>query len=310
MQDTFTLAGRHWPRGTIVLPRGRNPELDRLLEATGLARFAVPVATGLTEGGPDLGTDEAAPLELPVVGLLGGRGTSPTSFGAHWFFLERRVGLPFDALDLSELGSLDLEPYDVLIVPSGGVRGVLDDADIEELEGWVREGGVLVAVDASARSLAGSLGGIEERDEEDDDSVERDQRLQRALRTRREREEERWRQSVPGTILEVRLDPRHPLAFGAAAQGSSDRMFVLTGGDTFEPEASFESVGWFGRGLEKVSGVISDENLRSLDRSTWLAQKRLGSGKLILFADDPLFRMFWYAGFQPYVNALLLAPAF
>jgi len=31
---------------------------------------------------------------------------------------------------------------------------------------------------------------------------------------------------------------------------------------------------------------------------------------VILFADDPLFRMMWYAGFQPYANALLLGPAF
>jgi len=31
---------------------------------------------------------------------------------------------------------------------------------------------------------------------------------------------------------------------------------------------------------------------------------------VILFADDPLFRMLWYAGHQPYVNAILLGPAF
>ena len=35
-----------------------------------------------------------------------------------------------------------------------------------------------------------------------------------------------------------------------------------------------------------------------------------GPGRvMILFADDPLFRHFWYATFQPFVNAVLLGPA-
>jgi hypothetical protein len=31
---------------------------------------------------------------------------------------------------------------------------------------------------------------------------------------------------------------------------------------------------------------------------------------VVLFADDPLYRMMWYSGFQPFTNAVLLAPAF
>jgi hypothetical protein len=36
----------------------------------------------------------------------------------------------------------------------------------------------------------------------------------------------------------------------------------------------------------------------------------MGQGKVILFADDPAFRQFWYSGWQLYLNALLLGPAF
>jgi hypothetical protein len=59
-----------------------------------------------------------------------------------------------------------------------------------------------------------------------------------------------------------------------------------------------------------VSGVISDKSLERLDRSTWLAEAGMGRGSLILFVEDPLFRMFWYSGFQLYTNALLYGPAF
>ena len=87
-------------------------------------------------------------------------------------------------------------------------------------------------------------------------------------------------------------------------------MFVLSRGRAFEPSDGFESVAFFSEGLEKISGVISEESLDRLDRSTWLAEVRVGRGSMILFVEDPLFRMFWYSGFQLYANALLLGPAF
>jgi hypothetical protein len=83
-------------------------------------------------------------------------------------------------------------------------------------------------------------------------------------------------------------------------------MFVLSRGRAFEPAEGFESVAFFPDGLEKISGVISDQNLERLEQSTWLARVGVGRGRLILFVEDPLFRMFWYSGFQLYANALLL----
>jgi len=110
-------------------------------------------------------------------------------------------------------------------------------------------------------------------------------------------------------VLPVTLDPDHPLAFGAGAAGDSTRLFVLhTGGSVFEPATSFESVAHFPAELRAVSGVISDENLELLSRGTWLATSRRGSGRVVLFADDPLFRHFWYGAFPLYINALMLMP--
>ena len=33
------------------------------------------------------------------------------------------------------------------------------------------------------------------------------------------------------------------------------------------------------------------------------------TGLAILFADDPLFRHFWYSGFQLYTNAIVIGPS-
>lgn len=307
--DTFRLDGILYPQGTFFLPRGKNPDLRRKVEEADLLPFLVPVSTGFTEEGADLGTDDSGFVELPHVGLLGGEGVSSTSYGAHWFFLEQVLGMPFDALDVGGLARVDLEDYDVLVVPeSYGVQRSLGEGGTEGLRAWLRSGGTLVAVGSSARALGESLGELELREEEEEE-LERDERLAQALRTREEREEDRWREAVPGAILRVELDPDHPLAAGASADGLDRSLFVLSRGRAFEPSEGYESVVFHPQGLERISGVISPENLERLDRSTWMAQVGVGRGSLILFVEDPLFRMFWYSGYPLMANALLVGPA-
>ena len=52
--------------------------------------------------------------------------------GAHWFFLEHRLGIPFHQILVSDLASLDLDEFDVLIAPGGrGLMGVLGDRGFE-----------------------------------------------------------------------------------------------------------------------------------------------------------------------------------
>ncbi|HSG46873.1 MAG TPA: M14 family zinc carboxypeptidase [Longimicrobiales bacterium] len=305
LADTFRMGGTLYPRGTVFLPAGMNPGLAERVGAAGLTG-AVPVASSLTETGPDLGTGRAGNLSLPRVALVGGEGTSSGSYGAHRFFLDHRLGLPFDAVNASELGGLALDEYDVIVVPEGGSVGRgLSDSQRDRLRGWIQSGGTLVAVGSGAAGFE-ALTGVELREAAE---PEESARLDRALRTREERELERWEGDTPGTILEVLLDPGHLLTYGAEAQGG-DRLFVLSSGNGFEPSEDFESAAWFDAELEKVSGVISDDTLERLSMSSWMVERRIGRGSAILFADDPLFRMMWYAGFQPYANALLLGPAF
>ena len=308
--DTFRLAGTLYPQGTLFLPKGRNEELGTRVSDAGLAPYLVPVNTGLTETGLDLGTGSAGFVTLPKVGVVAGEGVSSTSYGAHWFFLEQTLGLPFDAINLSSLGNIELTDFDVLVFPEGrGMQGVMGDRGSEALEAWVRAGGTLVAVGSSAEALGLDLGELKLR-RADEEELEKDEELAKALRTREEREDDRWAQAVPGTILKVSLDPRHPLAAGGSADGLTNEMFVLSRGRAFEPSDGFESVAFFPQDLGRISGVITEESLDRLGQSTWLAQVGVGRGSLILFVEDPLFRMFWYSGFQLYANALLMGPAF
>ncbi len=308
--EPFTLEGRDWPRGTLFFPQGRNDDLDDLLRRSGLASAVTPVRTGRAASGPDLGTNDQAPLRLPRIAILGGPGTSATGFGGHWFFLEQILDAPFDVLNVSDVSGTDLSHYDVIVVPPGGPSGTLGNGGTTALDTWVRRGGTLVAVGSAAQQLAEPMAEIERRTRLDEDEDDRDTRLERALMSREEREMESWQERVPGTILKAHMDPAHPLTYGAGMDTAHDRLFVLSTGTVFEPSDDFESVAFFPEGVDRISGVISERNLERLDRSTWLAERRRGSGRVILFADDPLFRMFWYSGWQLYTNALLVAPNF
>lgn len=306
LDEAFTVEGRQWPAGTLFFPRAGVQDFTGRIAAGGIHEFAVPVMTGRAEVGYDLGTEDAYELRRPRVALLSGEGVSSTSMGAQWFFLERTLGLPLDQLQPDRVASADLSRYNVIIAPDVG-GGALGERGTEALEAWVRAGGTLVATGGSARGFAATIAAVEMREApEEPDSVED----RRALLGREAREMERWEQQVPGAILSAQLDPAHPLAFGAGVAGDPSRIYVLhSGARVFEPDTDFESVAWFGDDLERISGVISDANVERMERGTWLAHAGVGSGNVVLFMDDPIFRHFWYATWQPYVNAIMIGPA-
>lgn len=302
LEEPFRNASGSWPRGTFFLPRQANDSLTRRVAASGLSDLATAVATGWTEAGPELGTEESLGLKLPRVAVLTGEGTSATSYGAHWSFLEGTLGLAFDALALEGVNATTLASYDVVVLPEVRRPG---NGVVDALKQWVEAGGTLVAVGSGAQAVGEPIAGIKMRQARQGE----DSTVERGLQTREEREQARWREDVPGTVLPVMLDPANPLAFGVGAAGDDTRMFVLQSGTrAFEPDPSFETVAWYPDDLKATSGVIGDANLKRLSRAAWLVTKPVRRGRVVLFAGDPMFRQFWYSAFLPYVNALLIGP--
>jgi Zinc carboxypeptidase len=299
-----TFGGQRWPAGTWFIPARGNDSVQAQVTHAGLGGLVRPVATGMAESGIDLGSENVARVELPRVAVVSGEGVSPTSFGAHWFFLERELGMPFDAVLATELAGLDLSEYDVIVLPDASPRA-LRGAD-EALKGWIQAGGRLVAVGGGAEAVAAMVE-IKVREVAHPDSAG-DARA-RWLAGREERQRQEWRQEVPGAIFPLRLDPAHPLAFGAGLDGRpADTWALHVGSTVFEPSEGVETVAYFPGRLSRVSGVISPEQVRRLEEGGWLVSKRMGQGSVVLFADDPLFRLFWKATEPLYVNAILLGP--
>jgi hypothetical protein len=306
LEQGFSAEGQKWPAGTVFLPRASNRDLTKRVQDAGMIGLATSVRSGMSAEGRDLGTDESYAIKLPRVAVLSGEKVSTNSFGAHWFFLEQTVGLPFDAILIDRMAELRWDDYDVLVVPELA-KGALAEKTLETLKLWVQRGGTVVAVGEGARAVATVLAEIKPREEEKKPAG--DTAAIRALRGRDARDRDRWAEELPGTIFAARLDPAHPLAVGASAGADSSRMFVLHAGPlVFEPDDAYESVAYFEKKLDKVSGFISPLGLERLSQGTWLAFKTVDRGRVILFANDPLFRHFWYGGYQPFLNAIMVGP--
>jgi len=299
-----TFGGQAWPAGTWYIPAAGNDTVQGRVTAAGLGGLVRPVESGMAESGIDLGSENVARAELPRVALVSGEGVSPTSFGGHWFYLEQELGMPFDAVTASDLGGMDLDEYDVIILPDASPRALRGAEDA--LKAWIQGGGRLVAVGGSAEAVA-AMAEVRIREGAQDDSAANAR--SRWLAGREERQRQEWRQEVPGAIFPLRLDPAHPLAFGAGLDARPGDTFVLHVGSTvFEPAQGVETVAYFPEDLSRISGVISPEQVGRLEQGAWLVTKRMGRGSVVLFADDPLFRLFWKATEPLYVNAILLGP--
>jgi len=296
-----TFGGRRWPAGTWFIPARGNDSLQVRATRTGLGAYASSVSTGHSEDGIDLGSENVRAVKRPRVAVVSGDGVDPSSFGALWFFMDQQLGMNFDAMDGSALAGADLSVYDVVVIPDASPRALRGAEDA--LKQFVQRGGRVVALAGGAEAFAATAE-IKVREAARDSAAR-----SRYLAGREERERQEFRQEVPGIIASVTLDPAHPLAFGAGQDANPAQTFVLHQGSlVFEPGEGIETVAYFGAAPQRLSGVISPENLRRLGQGGWLVTKEMGRGSVVLFADDPLFRLFWRSSQPLLLNAILLGP--
>jgi hypothetical protein len=305
LRGEFEQGGVSWPPGTVFLP-GDPGAADRL-QAAGLYSEARPVSSGRVAGGRDLGTGASLTVRVPRIAVLAGAGLRATSVGAVWYALEIRAGIPFDALDTGRVSPAVLSEYDVVVLPSGSPSRALGEGE-EALAEWVRSGGTLISLGSSSRWAGSVLAEVETRSTSEDD-VSLDERRRKALRTLQERRSDSWDDAVTGIILPLSVDPEHPLAWGSGRGNEAGKTFALHIEDlAFEPAPGLETVAAFADSVGVVSGAVSREKLDQIAASSWLSVAPVGRGKVILFADDPLFRLMWPANLVMFSNALLYGP--
>jgi hypothetical protein len=257
---------------------------------------AFALSTGLTPVGNDLGSNSWPVLRKPTIGLMAGSGASPYGAGEVWHLLSERFGQEVSLLDPESLPSLD--DYTTLVFANGSYS-TLDSAAVARIKAWVQQGGVAIGIQGGARWAArGGLLTSPTREVEPDSTA-----YPYAVR-----DEARGAQALGGTILDLTLDPTHPLAYGYG-----ERVAVFKSGSAvFAPDStnSGVDVGRYDAEAPVLSGYASDEMRDRLKGAAALRAARMGRGRVVLMDFNPTFRAFWYGTDGLLLNAVYLGGTF
>ena len=311
--------GRDYPRGAFLARIQRNPaslseRIAALAPALGVA--VVPVQTAFPDSAEiGIGSDDVGALHTPRILVAAGDGISETSYGWLWYFLARELNVPFTPVPLRAIGRMsDLQSFNVFIVPDGSggrMRRELGDDGVERLKTWVRSGGVLIAYGgagdlASNKDLGlSSIATLAPDSGTRADTTAPGTEPPMVSKTAPARDRPEW---IPGAIFRVTLDTTHWLTMGYAR----DRLPVFIDGDTFwRPSKGGANVASFTDAVDSLvlSGFTwPDNTARLLKGSTWAVVENQGSGRVVLFLSDPLFRAFWRGPARLLTNAILMGP--
>ncbi|MBI2796525.1 MAG: hypothetical protein HYX65_07480 [Gemmatimonadetes bacterium] len=306
-----------WPRGTWVARVSRN---DSTLAARidELAREAGVEVTGMNTAFPEAaqfgtGSPSTLAVQPPRVAVVSGDGVGIGAYGAIWWTLEQRYGLPFAPISVDALNG-DLSAFNVVIVPDANLGRLGKGAS---LKAWIERGGTLVtmgsATEWAARedvnfTSARALGADEKKDDkkkEPDAKAPADTLF--AVTSPSANPDAP--QPIPGSHFDVVLDRSHWLSYGFDQQ----RLTVMMEGDSFYKlskqgtnVAVFPTTG----PLKRAGFTFPDNTERLLKGTAFLVHEKIGGGHLVAFANDPMFRGWWRALDRLVLNAVLLGPTF
>lgn len=272
------------------------PEAWRRSEPPVDLKAVYPLTTTRTLEGPDIGSNRFVEIALPRVAIVIGNGSNSLAAGEAWYVMEQIYDIPVSLIELFDRPTMDLSRYDVILYTGGRPTGAV----LDNLTTWVSRGGTLIAWGGSAANVAGSalitLRGIS--------APSRNLDLTNVPFA--ELADERVGGSMPGSLFRLRLDVTHPVAYGmpdeVVAMRRSNSIFARHGTAGNTPGVYTSS--------PLMSGYVPEGFDRTLGGTASVVAARNGSGRVVLFFDEPMFRGFWFSTMPMVGNAIFNRQAF
>ncbi len=262
--------------------------------------FKVPIyslKTGYNAKGVDLGSRHIRPIAKPKALLLIGDGVRSYEAGEVWHLLDTRVGMPITKVPMRNFNRIKWDNYNTLVMVSGNYT--LSDKQIAKMKAWVGKGNTLISIGSAAEWAIKKKVVKETLVEEEKDSTALVQRKPYV-----DAAENLGKESVGGAIFKVDLDTTHPLAFGYHDKQipvyKNNSIWIAPSKNAYATVAQYTK-------NPHVDGFITEKNKENyLKKSASLVVSKVGSGRAILFADNPNFRGSWYGTNRLFLNALFL----
>ncbi len=291
---------KNFNRGTVMVPVSKqkvdSEKLFETLKST-QEKFNLPVfstETGYSSSGIDLGSNFFRINKKVKVAILIGDGVSSYEAGEVWHLLDTRVHIPLTKIRLNQFNRTSLDKYTTLVMVSGSYNQI-SESGIKKIKDWVGKGNTLITI-GSASSWAIKKEVVKESlvETKNDTIFSRKRYIDAREYSGRER--------IGGSILKVDLDLTHPLAFGYRDQS----IPVYKNNNVFlnKSKSDYSSVAIYSKNPH-IDGYVSKKNMENnLKGAASLIVSDSGSGRVVLFADNPNFRGTWYGTNKLFLNAI------
>jgi len=309
----FTINAKNYNAGTLVITRRGNEKLGDKFDITvkqavkKFNRNIDAVASGFVSRGNDFGSRTVSYLKAPKIAVLSGKHVSSLGFGEVWHFFEQQIQYPITVLDTDYLNSVNLDKYNVLILPNGMYSSKLNKDKLADLKKWVEKGGRLVAIDRAlgvfAESKEFNLSKYKDDDEKKEkEKVEKELKEKLELEAYDNLERKSLSNLITGSIFNVTMDNTHPLGFGYDKKYHTLRL----NSNHYSYLKEGYNVSVIKDKSNLVSGFAGDNALKNIDKSLVFGVEKKGKGAVIYLADNPLFRSFWENGKLIFSNAVFM----
>ena len=314
-------------RGSILIPFDRQMSgrsditaiMRTIAAEDGITVYSLSSGRSATgTAGVNVGGPSFRPLKQPKVLMVVGDDINLYDAGEIWHLLDHRMKMPLTMRARDRLGDVDWSQYTHIVFPSGEYEEYEPEFS-ERLRLWVAEGGTVIGTRRAAQWVRDTV--LDYVDPETADEAAEEANFETGsgheeLVTeldeleRLNYEDKAVQEAVDvigGAIFAGEIDITHPLGFGyvdrkIALHKNTDEVLART----LNPYASvivYDTP-------PLLSGYTSAEIQQSLSGTAALVAERKGMGSVVLFADNPNFRGYWYGTNKLFLNALFFSTAF
>ncbi|MEW7292684.1 M14 family metallopeptidase [Aquimarina sp. 2304DJ70-9] len=301
-EKNFSNNGDRFKKGSLIITKSdnrKNKDYDKIVTelANKHRRKLYPAPSSFATSGVDFGSPDVKLINNQRIAVLKGNYTSSLSYGEIWHFFEQQLKFPITSINSNYFEKVDLENYDVLIIPNGYYDGQIKEETLKTLKNWIQKGGKIIAI-ANALQIFANKDGFELKKNEPEEK-KKDSIGNRTPYDQRERES--VKDFITGSIFKTKVDASHPMAFGY-----DDTYFSLKlGSDAYKLLQNGYNIAYIEE-PQNVSGFAGKEALKGLNNSLVFGEINIGNGSIIYMVDNPLFRSFWQNGKLFFANAIFL----
>jgi hypothetical protein len=296
----FNLPDKNFEIGSFIINHGDNRHITETLDSLVQAEVATagqmsctPIFSSWANVGPNFGSENMILIEEPKIALIYGDGIDNTSYGHAWYYFEQDLNFPFTDISANQIKESVLDQFNTLVLTNGSYS--FDEAKLATIRDWVKNGGKLICMEEASKYFSAIDGFKWEAA-----SLEEEEKKGPSTGHYHAAERVGIKNTISGAIIETNLDTSHPISAGIGGTYYS----LKTNANLFKMDSSGVQTPCWIPEKPHIYGFIGANVKPKLTNTASISVQRQGSGKVILFADNPLFRSFWYQGKVLFGNAL------